>query len=93
MKVGADEDPTPDSRGEDVPKSQAEERWGRAAVTAALLVGAAVLGFGVIPDRLVEVLTPRVSARVRDALLLVWVTAFFVVLARAFTLLQRKRGR
>jgi len=68
------------------------EGWIPAAWKAAVLLIAAIVGFVVVPDRLVAYLSLHVAPRTRDAILLLWSVFWFVVLSFAFVLLQRRRS-
>jgi hypothetical protein len=63
-----------------------------AAWKAAVLLIAAIVGFMVVPDRLVAYLSLHVAPRTRDAIVLIWSVFWFVVLSFAFVLLQRRRS-
>lgn len=67
------------------------ERWRVALAKALAVLAAAVVGFGFIPDRLVDFLTTRVSPDVRDALVTAWMAALVVLSSWGFVWLQRKR--
>lgn len=67
------------------------EGWGRATWKAAMILVAAVVGFMLVPDRLVAYLSLHVAPRVRDAIVSLWLILFFLALSWAFVLLQRKR--
>lgn len=62
-----------------------------AAWKAAAVLIAAVVGFVVVPDRLVAYLSLHVAPRTRDAIVLLWSISWFVALSFAFVLLQRTR--
>jgi hypothetical protein len=64
--------------------------WGGAALRAALILVLSFVGFVIVPDRLLAFLATRVEPMPRDALVLLWVVAFFVVLTRTFVALQRR---
>lgn len=51
----------------------------------------AVLGFLVVPDRLLSFLATRLSPGPRDAAVVTWVTVVFVLICWAFVALQRGR--
>lgn len=67
------------------------EGWGRATWKAVVILVAAVVGFVVVPDRLVAYLSLHAVPRTRDAIVALWVTVFFLALSWAFVALQRKR--
>ena len=68
--------------------------WGAAALLGGLVMIAAYYGFVWIPDRwIVTFLSSRVAAQTRDALVLLWDAAVFVVLSWVFVRLQRGRAR
>jgi len=62
-----------------------------AAWKAAAVLIAAVVGFMVVPDRLVAYLSLHVASRTRDAIVLLWSIFWFVALSLAFVQLQRRR--
>lgn len=66
--------------------------WLPAVWKAAVILIAAVVGFMVVPDRVVAYLSLNVAPRTRDAVVLLWSVFWFVVLSFAFVLLQRKRS-
>ena len=68
------------------------EGWLPAAWKAAVLSIAAIVGFVVVPDRLVAYLSLHVAPRTRDAIVLLWSVFWFVALSLVFVLLQRRRG-
>ncbi len=56
-----------------------------------LLLALSILFFVFIPDRLLVWLSTRVTPRVRDTIVLLWVVVAFVVMAKVFVLVQRWR--
>ncbi len=68
------------------------EGWGRATWKAAVILVAAVVGFMIVPDRLVAYLSLHVAPRVRDAIVALWVSVAFLALCWVFVALQRKRA-
>ncbi len=60
---------------------------------AALVLILSFLGFVLIPNRLVAYLSLHVVPRTRDALVLLWVIAFFVFMSWLFVRLQGGEGR
>ena len=66
--------------------------WGIAFVQSAIVLVLAVVGFGVIPDRLLSWLSLHMSPRGRDLLVSLWVLAFFVFLCLVYVRLQRPRA-
>jgi len=87
MDVGSEPPPAGRSEG------GTEGGWGAALWRAALVLLLAWAGFLVIPDRLLAYLAIRVSPHTRDALVTLWVAAFFVALSWLFVALQRPRRR
>lgn len=73
-------------------KGTGTEGWLPAAWRAAAVLIAAVVGFMVVPDRVVAYLSLHVAPRTRDAVVLLWSVFWFVALSFAFVLLQRKRS-
>lgn len=71
----------------------AAEGWGAASLKAGVALVVAVVGFMVIPDRLLAYLSLHVRPRVRDTLVSLWFVAFFLALSWTFVAIQRKRGR
>jgi hypothetical protein len=67
------------------------EGWGRASLGALIVIVVCWFGFLFVPDRLLVYLSTRVSPKVRDTLVTLWVAAFFVVAARVFIGLQGRR--
>ncbi len=70
-----------------------EQGWSGAALKALAMIVLCWVGFLFVPDRLLVYLTTRVSPHTRDALVSLWVAAFFVVLSWAFVALQPRRNR
>jgi hypothetical protein len=68
------------------------ESWGGALWKAALLLVLAWLGFLYVPNRLLAYLSTRVTPHARDALVTLWVVAFFAALSWLFVALQRRGG-
>jgi hypothetical protein len=66
--------------------------WGGAALRAVLILVLSFVGFVIVPDRLLAFLATRVEPTPRDALVLIWVVVFFVVLTKVFVALQRRRS-
>lgn len=79
----------PDGRGGE---GTGAERWLPAAWKAAVLLIAAVVGFMIVPDRLVAYLSLHVISRIRDAIVLLWSVTWFVALSVVLVRLQRSRG-
>ena len=67
------------------------EGWAPALWKAALVLGGAVVGLVLVPDRLVAYLSLHVPPRTRDALVTLWAVVAFVALSRVFVLVQRGR--
>lgn len=69
-----------------------EAEWGPAVVRGALILAGAILGFGIVPDRLVALLSSRTSPAVRDLLVTAWVALWFIALGWGLVRLQRRGG-
>jgi hypothetical protein len=67
------------------------ESWRPALLKAAAVVVLAVVGFMIVPDRLLVYLSTRVSPHIRDAIMTLWTAAFFGAMSFAFTFLQKRR--
>jgi hypothetical protein len=61
-----------------------------ATLRAALILVLSIVGFMIVPDRLLTFLATRVEPTLRDALVLLWNVVFFVVLVKVFVSLQRR---
>lgn len=72
-------------------RSRFVERWTSSAWKAAVVLAVCVVGFVLVPDRLVVALSTRVGPRVRDALALTWVILFFLAVSVLFVRIQRTR--
>lgn len=70
---------------------RAAEGWLSAVVRAALIVALSVVGFVLVPDRIVIYLSEHARPGVRDLATLAWVLAWFVALSWLVTHLQRRR--
>jgi len=66
-----------------------EDRLARTGL--GLVLGGAVVGLVLVPDRLVAYLSLHVPPRTRDALVTLWAVVAFVALSRVFVLVQRGR--
>jgi hypothetical protein len=75
------------------PSSSPDRGWSGAALKALAVIVLCWVGFLFVPDRLLVYLTTRVSPHTRDALVSLWVVAFFVALSWAFVALQSRRSR
>lgn len=64
--------------------------WRDATLRAGLILVLSLVGFMIVPDRLLAFLATRVEPTLRDALILLWNVVFFVVLAKVFVALQRR---
>ena len=64
--------------------------WMDATLRAALILVLSIVGFMIVPDRLLTFLATRVEPTLRDALVLLWNVVFFVVLVKVFVSLQRR---
>jgi hypothetical protein len=62
--------------------------WGGDLARSSLLLILSFMGFVLVPDRLVGYLSLHVVPRTRDALVLLWVIAFFVFMSWMFVRLQ-----
>jgi hypothetical protein len=69
----------------------AAESWWSAAVRAAVIVVLSVVGFLLVPDRIVTYMSEHARPGVRDLATLAWVLAWFVALSWLVTGLQRRR--
>jgi len=67
----------------------ATQGWGRAIVTAAVVLVLSYVGLMAVPDRLTVFLATRVTPLARDALVTLWVAVFFVFLCWFFVRVQR----
>ena len=67
----------------------ATERWPRSLAIAATLLVVAVVGFVVVPDRLLAFLSTRTAARTRDALVVLYAVVFFITISWLFVRVQR----
>lgn len=65
--------------------------WWAAAAKGAVVLAAAFLGFALVPDRLADYLSARVSPTVRDVLLVLWWAYTFAVVTVLVVALQRAR--
>jgi len=70
----------------------ATERWRRSSAIAAVLLVVAVVGFVVVPDRLLAFLSTRTGPRTRDALVVLYVVVFFIALSWLFVRVQREEA-
>ena len=70
----------------------ATERWGRSSAIAAAVLVVAVVGFVVVPDRLLAFLSTRTAPRTRDALLVLYVVVFFIAILWLFVRVQREEA-
>jgi hypothetical protein len=77
------------SRGAAVPPAS----WTVAAVRAAIALVLSVVVFIVVPDRAIAKLSPHLSPRLLDTIVVAWITVVFLVMCWAFVRLQRGRGR
>ena len=66
--------------------------WGTALVKSVVILVLSVVGFGVVPDRLVSYLSLHMSPTGRDLLVSLWVLVFFVFLCVLFVRFQRPRA-
>ena len=71
---------------------RATEGWSFAAIRAAVVVVLSVVGFVLVPDRIVTYLSEHARPGVRDLATLAWVLAWFVALSWLVTRLQRRRA-
>jgi hypothetical protein len=62
--------------------------WRDATLRAGLILLLSLVGFMIVPDRLLAFLATRVEPTLRDALLVLWNVVFFVALAKVFVPLQ-----
>jgi hypothetical protein len=62
--------------------------WGSDLARSGLVLILSFSGFVLVPDRLVGYLSLHVVPRTRDALVLLWVIAFFVFMSWLFVRLQ-----
>jgi hypothetical protein len=69
----------------------AADGWSSAAIRAALVLVLSVVGFVLVPDRIVTYLSEHARPSVRDLATLVWVLGWFTVLSWLVTRLQRRR--
>jgi len=67
--------------------------WGSDLARSGLVLILSFIGFVLLPDRLVGYLSLHVFPRTRDALVLVWIIAFFVFMSWLFVRLQGKEER
>jgi hypothetical protein len=74
------------------PAEQPTDGWGTAIVKSAVILALALVGFGVVPDRLVTYLSRHMSPTGRDLLVSLWVLVFFVFLCWLYVRLQRPRA-
>jgi uncharacterized protein YacL len=65
--------------------------WGGAIVRAAVVLIVSFVGFVYVPNLLVTHVLEQTASRSRDALVLLWVAAFFVFDCRLVVRLQRRR--
>jgi hypothetical protein len=70
---------------------RAAEGWSLAAIRAALVLVLSVVGFVLVPDRIVTYLSEHARPGVRDLATFVWVLGWFTVLSWLVTRLQRRR--
>jgi hypothetical protein len=70
----------------------ATERWRRASAMAAALLVVGVVGFVVVPDRLLAFLSTRTAPRTRDALVVLYVVVFFIAFSWLFVRVQRREA-
>jgi hypothetical protein len=75
------------------PTSSPDRGWADATLRAVAVIGLCWVGFLFVPNQLVGYLTTRVSPHTRDALVSLWVLAFFVALSWGFVALQPRRNR
>jgi hypothetical protein len=68
------------------------ESWGHAILTSAIVLVLAIVGFGIVPDRLITFLTTRITPTWRDLLVTLWVVGFFVFLTWLYVRLQPRAG-
>jgi formate-dependent nitrite reductase membrane component NrfD len=69
----------------------APEGWASATWKAALVLGVALVGLVVVPDRLLAFLSIRVTPRLRDLIVAACAVLAFVLLSFVFVRLQRAR--
>jgi hypothetical protein len=67
------------------------DSWSSAAIRAAVIAVLSVIGFVLVPDRMVTYLSENTRPGVRDLATLAWVLAWFVLLSWLVTRLQRQR--
>jgi hypothetical protein len=73
--------------------SAATDEWVPALAKAAIFLALSWIGFLFVPNRLLAFLTTRVTPHARDALVTLWVTAFFIAMSWLFVALQKGRRR
>ncbi len=73
--------------------SSATDQWVPALVRAAIVLVLCWIGFLFVPNRLLAFLTTRVTPHARDALVTLWVIAFFIAMSWLFVALQKGRRR
>ena len=66
--------------------------WGSALARAAVVVVLSIIGFVLVPNRLVAYLSLHAVPRTRDALLLIWMAVVFAFMSWLFVRLQVRRG-
>lgn len=64
-------------------------RWRSAALSAIVVLAISVIGFMIVPDRLLTFLSRHVAPRTRDAIVASWWLVFFVAMCVIFTAMQR----
>jgi len=69
------------------------DEWVPALIKAAIVLALSWIGFLFIPNRLLAFLTTRVTPHARDALVTLWVIAFFIALSWLFVTFQKERRR
>jgi Kef-type K+ transport system membrane component KefB len=79
--------------GGDSGDSSTTDRWVPDLIKAAIVLALSWIGFLFVPNRLLAFLTTRVTPHARDALVTLWVIAFFIGLSWLFVTLQKVRRR
>jgi membrane-bound metal-dependent hydrolase YbcI (DUF457 family) len=79
--------------GTTAPSAFSSESWGRALLCGAVVLILAIVGFGVVPDRMITYLSTRVTPIARDLLVTLWVVAFFIFLTWLYVRLQPRGPR
>jgi Kef-type K+ transport system membrane component KefB len=85
-------DRTPASGGNSGDSSTTDQ-WVPDLIKAAIVLALSWIGFLFVPNRLLAFLTTRVTPHARDALVTLWVIAFFIGLSWLFVTLQKVRRR